>query len=69
MGAIGYLRKDASEGEIIKAIDMVLNNKRYISSELRENFLNDLQSKNASPNPFDKLSPRKFEIVQPLYPW
>jgi len=66
MGAMGYLRKDASESEIKKAIDMVLNNKRYISSELSENFLNDLQSKNTSVNPFDKLSPREFEIVQHL---
>jgi len=66
MGAMGYLRKDASNNEIMKAISAVLNNKRYISQELNEKFLADLQSNRASENPFDKLSPREFEIVQHL---
>lgn len=66
LGAMGYLRKDASNDEIINAISTVLNNKRYISPELNEKLLNDLQSKSKSENPFDKLSPREFEIVQHL---
>ena len=66
MGAMGYLRKDASNEEIKKAITTVLNNKRYISPELNEKLLSDLQTKNKSENPFDKLSPREFEIVQHL---
>jgi DNA-binding NarL/FixJ family response regulator len=66
MGAMGYLRKDASNDEIKKAITTVLNNKRYISAELNEKLLTDLQSKKTSENPFDKLSPREFEIVQHL---
>jgi len=66
MGAMGYLRKDASNDEIKRAITTVLNNKRYVSAELNEKLLTDLQSKNKSENPFDKLSPREFEIVQHL---
>jgi DNA-binding NarL/FixJ family response regulator len=66
LGAMGYLRKDAPNEEIIKAISTVLNNKRYVSPELNEKLLNDLQSKSKSENPFDKLSPREFEIVQHL---
>jgi len=66
MGAMGYLRKDASGDEIIKAVSMVLNNKRYVSQELNEKLLTDLQSNHQSENPFDKLSPREFEIVQHL---
>ncbi len=66
IGAMGYLKKDASNDEIIKAITLVLNNKRYISQELNEKLLSDLQSNRQSENPFDKLSPREFEIVQHL---
>jgi DNA-binding NarL/FixJ family response regulator len=66
LGAMGYLRKDASGPEIIKAISTVLNNKRYISPELNEKLLTDLQSNHPAENPFDKLSPREFEIVQHL---
>lgn len=64
MGAMGYLRKDASNDEIQKAISTVLNNKRYISAQLNEKLLADLHSNNKSQNPFDNLSPREFEIVQ-----
>lgn len=64
MGAMGYLRKDASNDEIQKAISTVLNNKRYISPQLNEKLLADLHSNNKSQNPFDNLSPREFEIVQ-----
>lgn len=66
MGAMGYLRKDAPGSEIQKAITSVLNNKKYISTELSEILLSDLQDKNHLENPFDKLSPREFEMVQHL---
>ncbi len=66
MGAMGYVRKDAPEDEIKTAITTVLNNKRYVSATLSEILLKDLDSKNNSENPFDKLSPREFEIVQHL---
>lgn len=65
MGAMGYIKKDAPQDEIKKAITTVLNNKRYISAALSEKFLNDLHTGNTE-NPFDKLSPREFEIVQHL---
>lgn len=66
MGAMGYLRKDAPGSEIKKAIDMVLDNRRYISVELSQIYLNELHVKNVRENPFDKLSPREFEILQHL---
>jgi two-component system invasion response regulator UvrY len=66
MGAMGYLRKDAPNEEIKKAISTVLNNKRYISPQLNEKLLTELHSGNKSENPFDNLSPREFEIVQHL---
>ena len=66
MGAMGYIRKDAPNSEIEKAITSVLNNKSYVSPELTQKMLYDLHSKTESENPFDKLSAREFEIVQHL---
>ncbi|HEV8079848.1 MAG TPA: response regulator transcription factor [Chitinophagaceae bacterium] len=66
MGAMGYVQKDAPHDEIKKAITTALNNKRYLSAELSESLLNDLQGNGNSVNPFDDLSPRQFEIVQHL---
>ena len=66
IGAMGYVKKDAPANEIKKAISMVLNGKKYMSEELSEKLLNDLQKNNNSANPFDKLSSRELEIVQHL---
>ncbi|MEO6705768.1 MAG: response regulator transcription factor [Ginsengibacter sp.] len=66
MGAMGYVQKDVPGNEIKKAISTVLNGKKYISEELREKFLNDLQVNNNSANPFDALSLRELEIVRYL---
>lgn len=66
MGVMGYLRKDAPSQQIQKAIETVLNNKKYISDELSQKLLNEMHDKGEDENPFDKLSPREFEIVQHL---
>ena len=66
MGVMGYLRKDAPGDGIQKAIETVLNNRRYISDELSQKLLHDLHARGDEENPFDKLSPREFEIVQHL---
>ena len=66
MGALGYIRKDAPNQEIEKAINTVLDNRTYVSPELSQKLLYDLHSKSESENPFDKLSTREFEIVQHL---
>lgn len=66
IGAMGYLRKDAPNNEIEKAITTVLNNKTYVSPELTQKILSDMKSKKETENPFDRLSAREFEIVQHL---
>lgn len=66
MGTMGYLSKDSSLDEIKKAIESALQNKRYISPELREKLAMDVLDNNNLENQFDKLSPREFEIVQHL---
>lgn len=66
MGVMGYVKKDAPEAEIKKAITTILNNKKYISPRLSQIMIEELHSNNNAENPFDNLSPREFEIVQHL---
>jgi len=63
MGVKGYVRKDEPAEEIKNAVFTVLNNKRYISKTLGENLAREMFEKR-SDNPFDKLSPKQFEITQ-----
>ncbi len=65
LGAKGYLSKASSEDEITKALNTVLDNKRYISASLSQSLTEDALGKKPD-NPFDSLSPREFEIVQHL---
>ena len=64
-GAKGFVSKDASLDEITKAINQVLNNKKYISPALADR-LADESFTDAPDNPFDKLSRREFEIASLL---
>lgn len=64
-GAKGFLSKDSSLEEIKKAINLILNNRKYISETLAE-ILADGSFTDSSANPFDKLSAREFEITSLL---
>ncbi|MEO6456009.1 MAG: response regulator transcription factor [Ginsengibacter sp.] len=64
LGAKGYIRKDESEAELKKAISTVLNNKRYISETLSLKLEEDAFGNKVTNNPFERLSPREFEIIQ-----
>ena len=65
LGAAGYLRKDAPSKELINALDMVMNGKKYVSKELAETILdNTLNGKPA--NPFERLTPREFQVAMYL---
>jgi two-component system invasion response regulator UvrY len=61
-GAKGFLSKDSSMNEIIKAAGLILNNRKYISESLAETLAEESFS-DAPANPFNKLSLREFEIV------
>ncbi len=63
LGAKGYVGKDAPESEIKEAIEIILNDKRYISTSLRESLAEEALG-NKSFNPFDRLSPQEFKIIQ-----
>lgn len=62
LGAQGYLKKVAEQEEMIKAIEMVLNGKKYVSDELTGIILEEA-SKGKMLNPFDGLTSREFQIA------
>jgi two-component system invasion response regulator UvrY len=61
-GASGYLPKDSSTAELTKAIQQVLNDRKYISPSLAEYLTESSYSINTI-NPFQSLSQREFEIT------
>ena len=64
-GAKGFVSKEAPLEEIIKAVNLVLSNKRYISDSLAD-FLADESLSTKTDNPFNRLSAREFEIASLL---
>lgn len=64
-GAKGFVSKEAPLEEIIKAVNQILNNRRYISDSLAD-FLADESSSAKTDNPFNRLSAREFEIASML---
>jgi len=64
-GAMGFLSKDSPLDEIIKAFNLILNNRKYISESFAET-LADASFSRTPDNPFEKLSPREFEITKLL---
>lgn len=64
-GAYGFISKESPLDEITKAINTILNGKKYISETFAEKLAEDSFS-GKSGNPFNELSPREFEIVSLL---
>jgi two-component system invasion response regulator UvrY len=61
-GAKGFVSKEAPLEEIIKAVNLILSNRRYISDSLAD-FLADESLSTKTDNPFNRLSAREFEIA------
>jgi len=61
-GCHGFLSKESPVEEIQKAITLILSGKKYVSETLAQ-LLADDSAGNIPVNPFEKLSPREFEIV------
>ncbi len=62
LGAYGYLSKDAPDGELVKAIRVILSGKKYITPQIAELMANQLE------NPDDKapnelLSDREYQTL------
>ena len=61
-GAKGFLTKEAGLDEVKKAINLILNDRTYISESLASSLVEDSYSGRPG-NPFEKLSAREFEIT------
>ena len=64
-GARGFLSKESTAEETIKAVNLVINNRKYVSESLAETLADDTLNDSPS-NPFDRLSAREFEIASML---
>jgi two-component system invasion response regulator UvrY len=62
LGTKGFLKKEASNEEILFAIKKVLNGERYMSARLSDMLANYI-SRKSTGNPFDNLSQREMEMV------
>lgn len=61
-GAMGFVSKNAGLTEFKKALELVLNDRKYISENLAELLAEEIGTQQPN-NPFDKLSAREFEIA------
>src|SRR5882724_3954326 len=61
-GAAGYITKDSSRTELLKAIDKVVEGGRYVSSALAEKLVFDIERGAGGP-PHESLSDREFEVM------
>lgn len=64
-GAAGYLSKDAAPEELVKAIQRVLLGRKYISAEIAEKMVTDMDVDNQKPL-HELLSDREFHVFQRL---
>jgi two-component system invasion response regulator UvrY len=62
LGAMGFVTKNSGLAELVKAINLILNNRKYISEAFAEILASEV-SEEKSDNPFESLSSREFEIV------
>jgi two-component system, NarL family, invasion response regulator UvrY len=62
MGAAGYLSKDAADMELVKAINKIIDGKKYVSQSLSEKLLNMLDE-NSSKEPHELLSDREYQTM------
>ncbi len=65
-GAKGYVLKNASQKEVIKAIKAVYNGKKYVDEEVNEILINSLtkSAKQKISNSFPKLSRREKDVLR-----
>jgi two-component system, NarL family, invasion response regulator UvrY len=62
-GAAGYMNKNAAPYELITAVERILSGKKYITHEIAEKLLINLD---AAKKPHELLSNREFEIFKLL---
>ena len=68
MGSKGFLRKNADEEEVIRALRSFLSGQNYISHNLNNTLISDLRNhkSKSADNPFIGLSNREVEVTHHL---
>jgi len=64
-GAAGYLSKDAATEELVKAVQRVLQGRKYFSSAIAEKMASELDQDTSKP-PHEVLSDREFDVFKML---
>ena len=62
-GAAGYLSKDAATEELVKAVQRILQGRKYISASLAEIMASELDQDVTKP-PHELLSDREFHVFK-----
>ena len=65
VGAMGFVSKDAPIEELKKAVDLILNGRKYFSDKFMEAVFSE-KTGGENTNPFSTLSDREFEITNLL---
>jgi len=64
-GADAFINKDTGKSELLKAIDKVMNNEKYISPEISNNLFNHLSNRHVNvPENEKHLTAREIEIIR-----
>lgn len=63
-GAAGYVSKDAATEELVKAVRLVLQGRKYISPAVAALIAEDMGQGGADKTPHEALSNREFEILK-----
>jgi two-component system invasion response regulator UvrY len=62
IGAAGYLSKDAADMELVKAINQILDGRKYVTQSLSEKLLEMLDG-NPNKEPHELLSDREYQTL------
>ena len=62
IGASGYLSKEAADLELIKAINKIMDGKKYVSQSFSEKLL-DMLDENSNKEPHELLSDREYQTL------
>jgi two-component system invasion response regulator UvrY len=62
LGAAGYLSKDAADLELVKAINQIMQGKKYVSQSLSEKLLSMLDDQGGK-EPHELLSDREYQTL------
>lgn len=62
IGASGYLSKEAADMELVKAINKIMDGKKYVSQALSEKFLEMLDD-TSTKEPHELLSDREYQTL------